>query len=147
MDLIWASLSEPHSLVAHRAQAQCIMVRSFVVRTYTELFQQWFKSYQLFASHRLFWELSIFIQWFTVNFTFFRLSPADNFSCDMRWNIFFMPNNKCKLEWSVLFTVVSIIKPIAILLYSSDLRFILADTKPDLICHLGWIFCNSVIFL
>jgi hypothetical protein len=32
--LIGASLSEPHSLVAHRAQAQCIMVRSFVVRTY-----------------------------------------------------------------------------------------------------------------
>ena len=28
--LIGASLSESHSLVAHRAQAQCIMVRSFV---------------------------------------------------------------------------------------------------------------------
>jgi hypothetical protein len=26
--IIGASLSEPHSLVAHRAQAQCIMVRS-----------------------------------------------------------------------------------------------------------------------
>ena len=41
--IVGASLSEPHSLVAHRAQAQCIMVRSlrsFVVRTYTELFLQ-----------------------------------------------------------------------------------------------------------
>jgi hypothetical protein len=33
--LIGASLSEPNSLVAHRAQAQCIMVR-----TYPELFLQ-----------------------------------------------------------------------------------------------------------
>jgi hypothetical protein len=31
--LVGASLSEPHSLVAHRAQAQCIMVRSLYVRT------------------------------------------------------------------------------------------------------------------
>jgi hypothetical protein len=80
---------------------------AFVVRTYTELFLQWFKSYRLFASHRLFWELSVFIQWFTVNFT--GLSPLTGWQFFMRWNIFFMPNNKWKLEWSVLFTVVSII--------------------------------------
>jgi hypothetical protein len=84
--LIGASLSESHSLVAHRAQAQCIMVRSFVrsfvVRTYTELFVQWFKSYRLFASHRLFWELSVFIQWFTVNFT--GLSPLTGWQFFMR---------------------------------------------------------------
>jgi hypothetical protein len=93
---------------------------AFVVRTYTELFLQWFKSYRLFASHRLCWELSV-LQWFTVNFT--GLSPFSGSQffmrqCVMRCNIFFMPNNKWKLEWSVLFTVVSIIKPIAILLYS-----------------------------
>jgi hypothetical protein len=128
--IIGASLSEPHSLVAHRAQAQYMhygaFVRSFVrslyVRTrnfsYSDLNPTGFSPrtgyFENFQSN---------IQWFTVNFTGF--SPADNFSCDMRWNIFFMPNNKWKLEWSVLFTVVSIYiyKPITILLYSSELRF------------------------
>jgi hypothetical protein len=112
-----ASLSEPHSLVAHRAQAQCIMVRSLYVRTrnfsYSDLNPTGFSPrtgyFEDFQS--LYSDLQYILR-------AFRLSPADNFSCDMRWNIFFMPNNKWKLEWSVLFTVVSIIKPIAILLYS-----------------------------
>jgi hypothetical protein len=75
--VIGANLSEPHSLVAHRGQAQCIMVRSLYVRTrnfsysdlnptgfsprtgYFENFQSLYitviysKFYGPFASHRL----------------------------------------------------------------------------------------------
>jgi hypothetical protein len=50
-----------------------------VVRTYTELFLQWFKSYRLFASHRLFWELSV-LQSTVIYSKFygsFAISPAD----------------------------------------------------------------------
>jgi hypothetical protein len=75
--VIGESLSEPHNLVAHRGQAQCIMVRSLYVRTrnfsysdlnptgfsprtgYFENFQSLYckviysKFYGPFASHRL----------------------------------------------------------------------------------------------
>jgi hypothetical protein len=45
--IVGASLSEPHSLVAHRGQAQCIMVRSLYVRTRNFFYRlQWFKSGQ-----------------------------------------------------------------------------------------------------
>ena len=61
---------EPHSLVAHRAQAQCIMVRS--LRSFVRSFVR-----------------TLYVR--TRNFSYsdlpgflFRLSPADNFSWDMR---------------------------------------------------------------
>jgi hypothetical protein len=109
---------------------------AYVHGTFPTTYVQWFKSYRPFASHRMFWELSV-LQWFTVNFT--GLSPRTDWQFFMRRNIFFMPNNKWQLEMHALmndikacqdtvlmFTVVSIIKsgsnenssPSQVLLYS-----------------------------
>jgi hypothetical protein len=51
-NIIGAIAPHCHSLVAHRAQAECIMVRGAlcIVRTYTERFLQWFKSYHAQAA-------------------------------------------------------------------------------------------------
>jgi hypothetical protein len=147
LPVIGASLSEPHSLVAHRAQAQCIMVRSFVVRTHTELFLQWFKSYRLFASHRLFWELSVFIQWFTVNFT--DLSPAPGLTIfHATFDEIYPSCQRTNGNWNGQYYLQC-----SVLLSPSQFYFYRvscgsnSDTKSDFICHLGWIFCISVILL
>jgi hypothetical protein len=95
--------------------------RSYVVRTYTELFLQWFKPYRPFGSHWLFWELSVLIV--TVIYSkFYRPFASHRLTifhatCDEIYSSCQITNGNWNGQY-YLHVVVSIIKPIAILLYA-----------------------------